>query len=165
MDHLARKINKSKWEPLESMQPEAVGADALTACLRTTGNDLSVWDCHNNELDVAEVVLALAANFQRLDKLWVVVISRTDVESSGITIKATKGQTHVADLRLRHRDLASLDIERLARVAHLVAKSARTDGTWYFFGKPDVKELLSTAISAGRLNRADLAPDLSKAIL
>ena len=45
MKSLARKISRAKWEAVEAFGPHAIGADAVTPCLRTTDNALSLWEC------------------------------------------------------------------------------------------------------------------------
>ena len=67
MEFMARKFSRAKWGPEipfeeSEILTEAVPADAVTACLRTSGNRLSMWQFDVQEKqDLEEAVLALAS--------------------------------------------------------------------------------------------------------
>ena len=135
-----------------------IGADAITADLRTRGNTLSFWICQTPETsELQEVVLAFAAGWKRPDKLDLVWIERELIESSGIRLDATKGNTRVVDLQNQHVDATHLDLWRLGKLAEHVAEAIRMKVQWRRFTKNEVVETLMSAV---RSNRLDLVPRL-----
>ena len=118
MSFLVRKIARSKWE-LEEEGP--VNADAITNCLKTTGNTLSFWRVES-ESDIGDAVLALAAANDNLDKMDVVVIPESVFINLKIPIEKTSGKTACTALVHTHRDLAKLNIHHLALVSDVMRK-------------------------------------------
>lgn len=43
MTLLVRKINRAKWMQNDILSEQDVSADAITICMKTVGNTLSVW--------------------------------------------------------------------------------------------------------------------------
>jgi hypothetical protein len=160
MEYLARKIARAKWDPKPGLPPEAIRADAITGCLRTTNDTLSVWECDGTLLDIAEVALALAAQGNTLDKLDIVLLKMSDLEARGIALTATPGETPVTDLRARHRDLANLDMVAHGSVAVPIATLVRARTDHYSFTRRRVLELLGAAIDSGRVSSDALAASL-----
>ena len=162
MDYLARKIARAKWDPKPGMPPDAIRADALTGCLRTTDDTLSVWACDGTLSDIAEVALALAAPGNTLDKLDIVLLEKGELEARGIALAATLGETSVADLRARHVDLANLEMVAHGNIALLVASAIRARTAHYQFRRRRVIELLRAAIGSGRVSKESLAEGLRR---
>lgn len=164
MTYFARKIARAKWDPKPGMLPDAIRADALTGCLRTTDDTLSVWACDGTLADIAEVALALVAQGNTLDKLDIVLLEQRELEDKGITPVATPGETPLADLRARHHDLANLDMVAHSHVAVLVATAVRARNGHYQFTRRRAIELLRAAIDGGRVGREALADGLRREI-
>ena len=88
-----RKISKSKWpdeEVLDKQTDEAIlpllKADALTSCLRTSQDELSLWTVENtNEEEIEKAILALITNsrLERLDRIQVVYFDEDNVKQLG----------------------------------------------------------------------------------
>lgn len=125
--YLIRKISRAKWESNSSLLPEEIGADAITGCLRTFNNSLSVWQCGQvqREEDIKEAILALAASMERIDKIDVVIIDKSALEEKGIALEPTPGNTPVEDLRDKHLDIIRLDTSRLCLIAQYIAEKIR----------------------------------------
>lgn len=154
---LARKITRAKWLQGPRLGRGEIGADAVTADLRTSGNALSFWRCDSGvENQVERVALAMAAAGNRIDKLDVVWIAEGDLAADGQSWEATDGRTPVAELRNRHVDLQRLDYVRLGNVARRVAAAIASE--WCLrFSRRRVKMLLVAAVQRGDLDLADLA--------
>jgi hypothetical protein len=144
------------------MPPDAIRADALTGCLRTVDDTLSVWVCDGTLADIAEVALALAAQGNTLDKLDIVLLEQGELEDRGIALVATPGDTPIADLRARHHDLVNLDMVAHSSVAVLVAAAVRARTGHYQFTRRRVIELLRVAIDSGRASRDSFADGLRR---
>ncbi len=120
---VVRKISQAKWLEQETLEPGAIAADAVTTDLRTNSNGLSLWICEDptdrNELH--QVVIALGSVRERPDKIDLVWLNRGDVESAGIRLNETPGNTNVRSLQSLHLDAVCLDLSRLNKPASLCA--------------------------------------------
>ena len=120
--HLIRKISRAKWEHHRNhdlgFAEGEISADSVTADLRTQDNKLSLWRSSSDSVDeIDEVVLALAAGLQKIERIDVVWVTEQELNDIGQTVEESDGKTPVADLRGRHVHLPCLDYVRLGRVA------------------------------------------------
>ncbi len=161
---LARKISRAKWAPKKYLAPSEIRADAIGGCLRTTGDRLSWWRCKDDEEDVAEVALALAAGpkFDRFDTIYVVRLPEAVFANAGLASESTEGETAVKDLQSRHMDLFSLDVERLAKIARILGPLIRSGDKVVRFTKAQLMTLVTTAIHEERLDENDLTQELQE---
>ena len=83
---LARKISLSKWRTKPYLAVDAIRADAITGCLRTRDDRLSVWRCKNDPKDVDEVFLALATGSKssKFETMDIVVLSENELDRAGL---------------------------------------------------------------------------------
>jgi hypothetical protein len=165
---LARKITRPKWEQSSTVEPGEIAADAVTVDLRTTGNTLSFWTCDSAEdAKLKEVVLALAANGDRIDKFDIAWLAEETVRAEGLQVSATDGDTPVARLVKRHVDIERLDLVRLGKIASLI-HAAVSGGSHKRLTKAEVQQVLVAAVQAGDLRLEDvkegLRGELSKAL-
>lgn len=151
MKYVARKISPAKWRSKADMETEDISADAVTGCLRTSRNTLSVWQCTLDEADVAEVILALGSEMERLDTINVVLIEKSSLEEEGLALEATLGKTPVEDLRSRHMDIVNLNMTKLCFLAREIAPKVRNNSDCYRFKATRVRQLIVEAIQNGRL--------------
>ena len=148
---LARVISRAKWEQKEWMHEEEISADAVTADLRTQNNSLSFWRCGNgSDEEINNVVLAIAAGRDKIDKVEIVLIDDEDLKTDGQTIEASKGRTPVESLVELHVDVMQLDYSRLGKVACRVASAVAAD-QYHRVSKQRVATLLVTAINGGEV--------------
>ena len=155
-EYLARKVSRAKWEPCEYITQGGIRADAITGCLRTKDDTLSLWQCQNIEDDITEVVLALSTAMERLDTINIVLLDRENLGSNGVSLQETPGNTPVAELCSRHIDIVNLDMSRLCIVANHVASKIRNNADCYTFTKTQIRKLLCKAIQEQRLKIDDL---------
>lgn len=155
---MARKISRAKWQPSgPAATGQGVSADAVTACMRTGQNRLSLWRFQDPEQDLGEIALAMAANAERaetLDLAWVSLDTLTPYAQ-----EETIGKTAVADLRDRHIDVCQLDGRKLVEIADHFFVAVQKNEVRRFREK-EVIELLQKALRAGRIVPADLAEKL-----
>ena len=157
MAFLVRKISPSKWD-VDVEGP--INADAITNCLRTSGNTLSFWKVES-EVEIADAVLALAASNDNLDKMDVVVVPESAFTANNISIQSTPGRTACVDLAETHRDLSNLTFHHLGIVADLLAEKIRNGQTTRFtMGK--LRTILVAAIDDGRLDFEKLSEGIQK---
>ena len=162
MNMLARKISRAKWQQKEYLAETEIRADAISGCLRTTDDTLSWWRCTDDEKDVDEVALALAAGpkFNRFDTIDVVVLPEAVLTNAGLASESTEGETAVKDLRSHHVDLVRLDVERLAKVARILGPRIRSGDKVVRFTTAQLRTLVTTAIRDKRLDADDLSEKL-----
>lgn len=153
---LARMITRSKWQPKDGLAADEIPADAITADLRTANNTLSFWQCGRaTDQEVSDVVLAIAAGRDRIQKLDIVWILTDELEHDGQRIRLKRGRTPVAGLSERHVDVCHLDYRRLGRISDRVA-AAISQKQWRRFRQGQIVDLLATAVRSGRLSEGDL---------
>jgi len=72
MPFLVRKISYSKWRA--SVEGDTTpSADAITSCMRTSGNTLSLWLIEDlTKLD--DAIIAIASDFKQLEAIDIVPI-------------------------------------------------------------------------------------------
>ncbi len=161
MSILIRRINRAKWEQIINEDDNIdVSADAITNCLKTSNNDLSVWKIANiTELDNAILALITGSMQTRLSTLHYVMIDEDALLKSGLTINNTDGDTAVVDLKKTHNDISNLTYIKLGIVKNLILDSIKIEKS-SFFTKSQLKNLMKNAISEGRLQKSNLNDEL-----
>lgn len=160
MSYLVRKITMSKWTITDDAVP--VNADAITQCLKTTGNTLSFWRVDTPE-DVGKGVLAIAAANDRLDTIDIVVIEEGKFLEKGIEIQSTPGHTICEELVDTHRDLTKLNITHLGYVSEAIADQIR-QGKTERYTLTKLRALIQSALGSGELNYESLSEGIRKKV-
>jgi len=162
MGLLVRKINRGKWPNIDKYDVFNISSDAITSCLRSSKNTLSVWKIDTeNHLD--EAVLALAANFQRLESIDVVLLDNHDLIKGNINCVQTKGITLVKDLEDTHYDLSELNYYSVGLIAeHITQRIFLKKIKRYTI--TDLKKIIKKAIDENRLRIEDLNESVRKRI-
>jgi len=135
--------------------PDSIRADAVTGgCIRTADDTLSVWSCFSDKKHIEEVVLALALGpkIDHLEAMDVVLLSRSILETQGLTLEITPGDTLVEDLRGRHVNLVNLDMNKICFLAVQIAANLRQNDSCYRFTKGEILALACAAVKAERVS-------------
>ncbi|MBC8185470.1 hypothetical protein H8E88_30645 [candidate division KSB1 bacterium] len=138
--YLIRKINKAKWFQIDIMNDDDVTADAITNCLKTTENTLSVWNIEN-EADIEQAVLAIAASLQHIETIDVVILSTDTLKQYDINIITSTGNTPIESLKEIHRDLSGLTFSKLSQIKDHIVERIRNEKLKRFT-KGQLKKLL-----------------------
>ncbi len=163
---LVRKISHSKWDRCNNekhgLGRDEISADAVTADLRTSSNQVSFWKCNSDELDkVREIALAIVAGSDRIETIVVVLVPVSDLKDDGLDWNTSEGRTPVQDLSKLHVDVCHLDYERLGKLARHVRQAV--DGQRYErVSKKQLIDLVAEAAARGRLNVSELRPKVKK---
>jgi len=161
MSFLVRKISRGKWTIGE--QPASVNADAITQCLKTDENALSVWKIDSLD-DLGKSILAMAAANDYLSKIDVVLLTEEQLRESRITIEETPGITPCKDLASSHRDLSHLNVKDLDAISALIADQIRADQVHTFtLGK--LKVILGDAVNSGALLLDELKESVKEKVV
>jgi hypothetical protein len=162
MSLLVRKINLAKWKQVDLDKTDDVSADAITNCLKTTGNTLSVWHIET-EADLDSAILAIVANQDHLDKIDVVFLDEPTLTEYNLKIVANKGQTPVERLNNTHRDIAELNYTKLGQVKDQIVHCLRNSKHKRYTVNA-LKKILNDAIDKGLVHKEDLRESLRKHI-
>ena len=155
-----RKINKSKWNnQLSGSEDEKkiIGADAITNCLKTTSNTLSIWNVDNIE----DAVIALAATRDTIAAIDIIVFDESFFEDNDIKIKQIKANNPIKDLEDFHYDIVELEFWKLGIISEEIAINASTNKTYIQrYTASTIKRLLKDAIKSDRCEVSELHPSL-----
>jgi len=154
MSLLIRKIEKAKWMQNDIVGGEDVSADAITNCMKTKGNTLSTWEI-SEESDISDAVLAIVSVHQHLDTIDIVCLKRSSLESQGLKLQSTPGNTPVKDLINQHVDISDLTYRSLGTVAEQIVQEIKCEKV-VRYTKGMIKRLLNGAIDLGRVQKDDL---------
>lgn len=162
MSLLVRKINKAKWLQVDISETDDISADALTNCLKTTKNTLSVWKIESEE-DLEQAVLALVANQDHLDTIDVVILLEKSLNEYNLNIVASPGETPVESLIEAHRDIADLTFSKMGSIKdHIVERIRNNHIKRFTVGA--LKKLIKKAIEEEFLKKEDLKEAIQRKI-
>jgi hypothetical protein len=156
---LARKININNW-PEELGNISDIGADAITQCMKTQKNAMSVFQI-SSEDQIDEAFLALATNADRLESFDVVMMDQAHILSQGMRLIQTPGTTPVKNLQDTHYEVTNLSYGKLAPIAYHVFECVR-DGHWKRRTKGELKGIVGKAINEGRITSSGLKDGVKK---
>ncbi len=159
----ARKFSRAKWERPAFISDNEIPADAITVCLRTQDNKLSLWNCEDDDRIVEEAVLALAtgSKYDSLEKMHITTLVIGEMKSHGLSLSnATPGDTAVEELRERHTEVVELTLGRLTKFAELMAANIYANNHCFIFTRKDVAKIKKTAMSQQKLDGQKLNPKL-----
>ena len=163
MPLLVRKIEKAKWMQNDIVSGEDISADAITNCLKTKENNLSVWkvDTENN---VEQAILAIAASAQHIETIDVVLISPEYLTQKDVDYSQSEIPVPVEDLINIHYDICKVTYKKLGIIAYHIADKIREQKIIRFtVGR--LKGILKEAIEEGRLDIENLSYDVRKKII
>lgn len=132
MAYYVRKISRSKWQenPLSTDEVKAleevrsVKADAITNCIKTTGNKLSLWKV-DEKRDAIEDIIPLILGFERPDTCDIIYISDEVFSQEGILLEQSSEDANVPieSLKKYHYNAVVKDYEGLGKFAKILLKS------------------------------------------
>ena len=154
-----RKINQAKWLQADIVNGAKIPADAITNCLRTQQNALSVWKIKSED-EIENAVIAIVSGhphpFETFD---IVLLNPEYLERNGVNFTATEGTTTVKRLKDMHFDMVDLTYEKLGIVAcHIVEKFKEKKVLRYT--KKNLKDILNNAINEKRLDINELSENI-----
>lgn len=166
MDYLARKIHRPRWRSKSGpgWSVEDIKADAVTKCLVTSSDKLSMWECDDTETDVNEIVLALHnPKTSRCETMDIVLVRKSDLNARDImfVVSPDTGDTLFQDLKSRHVDLVELSVAKLTYIATLIRDSVRINPPspnpfLYRVTVGEVRRIMRKAVEAERIRLEDL---------
>lgn len=152
MDFVARKFARSKWEG------ERIKADAVTGCLRTYQDTLSVWSTDNTEYGIHNIALALASNMDRIDTIHIIAIPKRILLDAGVIFENTPGKIPIKDEDLvgRHQDIVRIDLDVLSTISRIIHSIVNSNENCHRISKKTITGLLCEAVRDGRFELGTL---------
>lgn len=165
MPYLVRKITRAKWQPGSGLAETEIPADAVTVDLRTAGNTLSFWrlETPENDDEIRNIALALAAAGERVDRMDLTWIELDGIREQGVSIETSDGRTPVVSLRANHVNMIALDMQRLCKVAGLIAASL-AQNQFRRFTKREILQIVSRAVENKLVSLDKLAPKVKREV-
>mgnify|MGYP001139465258 FL=1 len=170
MAYYVRKISRSKWQedPLSADEEKAllevkkVAADAVTNCIKTTGNKLSLWRVEEKR-DSIDDIIPLIVGFERPDTCDIIYISDEVFLQEGIVIEQSSedANTPIEELKQYHYNAIVEDYEGLGKFARIVLRSL--DNHKRFKGK-EVKTKLREMLDRQEIDREMISDKLYEKI-
>lgn len=160
--HLVRKVNKAKWFQIDILNNSDVTADAITNCLKTTNNTLSVWSI-KEENDVNNAVLAISSGLDHIETIDVVILEKETIEKHKIKIVVSNGNTPISTFVNSHRDLSNLTFTKLGFIKDHIVERIR-ENKLKRFTKGTLIKMLKQAIDDGILQLIDLKESIREKI-
>ncbi|MDO8721747.1 MAG: hypothetical protein Q7J31_05910 [Syntrophales bacterium] len=161
MSLLVRKIARAKWGK-DGGVDSVSSADAITGCLKTASNELSVWIIHDAR-EIEDAILALVSVSDTCDAIDIVTISEDRLVTPGLKIKISSGKTPYVAFKDRHRDIYELDYHSLGSIAALV-RDAITTGHYERVLRKRLKQILRSGIETGKIEEDGLNAKLRSEI-
>lgn len=147
---LLRKISVAKWKASLKLGDDYLSADAITGCLRTSGNTLSVWRFSNDE-EARQSLLALGSSLTKIETINYITLAVSDLEEDALRLVDSEGKTAAIASNILHRDIVDLDHGGLAKVAVHVKKKVKLDD-FKTLSKGELKKMLVEGIASGALD-------------
>lgn len=170
MAYYVRKISRSKWQedPLSADEEKAllevkkVAADAVTNCIKTTGNKLYLWRVEEKR-DSIDDIIPLIVGFERPDTCDIIYISDEVFLQEGIVKEQSSedANTPIEELKQYHYNAIVEDYEGLGKFARIVLRSL--DNHKRFKGK-EVKTKLREMLDRQEIDREMISDKLYEKI-
>lgn len=166
MSYYIRKIARSKWQEnqLSTNEVDAINevknvkADAITNCIKTTGNKLSLWKV-DEKRDVIEDIVPLIVGFERPDTCDIIYISDKVFEEEGIELEQSPedANTPIEELRQYHYNAIVGNYEGLGKFAKIILRSLKNHKR--FKGK-EVKDKLKDMLNNHEIEKEMISEKL-----
>lgn len=154
MSPLLRKIERIKWNSSEIRRVKNIPSDAITCCLRTSKNTLSVWQINHNEEEkiIKEGALAMVTGPEQkhIESIDIVLLNPKEIKR--LDIKQEEGRTLVQDLANSHRNISNLTYAKLGILAKIILKKLHREEVI----RKTKRDLISIVIEACRMKRLKL---------
>lgn len=156
MSYYIRKISRAKWpEDVSEVEVKDVRADAITGCLRTASDELSLWKVDkigNPEEDVLPII----TGFEKPNRCEIVYIDEQLFREQGIEVIQEKGNTPLEELADTHYEALVKNYDGLGRFARVILTSLKNDENFVKLSDRKVKSIIKELVESGRLSAEQL---------
>lgn len=161
MGYYVRKISRPKWpnKDYNSYSINNIRADAITGCMKTTHDELSLWKIENKEEDI-KAILPIVAGFQRPSTLDIVYLPEEKFDNLGIELVQSNGRTPVKKYEGLHYDAKVNNYKGLGDFASIILGSLEEN--YKRINEKEVIRIIKSAVEDGTLNSKDLDEHMQK---
>lgn len=164
MSVLVRKISLGKWREKEYIDHDEIAGDAVTQCLTTSDNTLSVWKSESeNEEDVNKAVLAFASKCNKLETLNFVLLDEKYLLDNKVDIEQRDDKIPYKEQIRNHMVLFKITYNKLGIIARYILNEVKSDKERRY-ARGRLKMMIKDAISSGKIRIEDLDVKLQEKI-
>lgn len=148
--YLLRSFSLSKWTPNLTKELINFETDPLTACTRTSSNQLSVWEIESLSWDselIHKIITAFALNKDNPATLDFIFLDGNFLTEKGIEIIHNDAETPYEEMNKYHKDLTELTYEKLGIVADHIVSQLKDSSTHKKIERADVISLVADIYS------------------
>lgn len=127
-----------------------VSADAITICLRTDKNTLSVWSI-SSDSDIEKAVLAFVSSGDNFDSFDVVCLNLESLERQGLLIEQYPMEIPYKSFKDFHFNITQLTYKSLGIVAKQITDEIKEKKDKRF-RKSELKKMMKSAIESNLVN-------------
>lgn len=161
-----RMINKkAKWEQSKLDPLEEISSDAITGCLRTQNETLSLWKIEDEAM-ISDAIIALASNREIIQKLDYLIIPDSEISEFNLELREQLGESPYHDFNKNHLDIINLNYYKLGVVSNMIRKIINSDkGRITRVNEVEIEKLLCSAIEENKINIEDLSESLAEKLM
>lgn len=168
---IVRKIQKGKWEDyctglksknkikqlFEEFMPNA-SADAITNCLRTTRNELSIWIVEEDRINDALLAMSTGSEMNDVSSIEYISFNPSEFKKNGLSYKqsSSDANTAVVSLKDNHYDIDNLDYKKLGIIQKMIVRKI-IKGDSVRVTKAKLFSIIEDAIDAGVIDYSSLS--------
>lgn len=159
MPLMIRKIEFPKWAHVKSGSPPS--ADAVTKCMKTTSNTLSLWEIENSD-SMGDAILAIVSAGDHIETMDFIILDKQALASK-FQLSKDFGKSPYKSFCNNHFNLSSLNNKSLYDLSEMFAEFIR--GNHHIRKTEDeLVDIINSGISAGKLKKEDLKEHVKKKI-
>lgn len=164
MSLILRVIRQHRWDRPASgdwLDDDDVPADPMADFANTNENRLPIWLVDDEKTNLKQIVVAMAGNREKLDKLDYVLFPQAYLDAAEIVREVAHGDTPDNEANAWHRDLVKLSANKVVALMKMVWKR---DNEQERIAKADVRAGIVDAVLEGRIPLRKLSRKLRAAI-
>lgn len=168
---IVRKIQKGKWEDYckdlkakgwfkrmrETLTPNA-SADAITNCLKTTRNELSIWIVEEDHISDALLAMATGPDINDIGTIDYILFKPEEFKKEGLFYKESPSDanTAVPSLKQHHYNIKDLNYRKLGKIQKLIVKKLIAEGS-IRKTRRELYKIVEQAIDDSRIDYSSLS--------
>lgn len=143
MSIIVRRINLGKWKDYSEIATKRnllsrlvhlkdvkynAPADAITQCLKSTNNELSIWVVDNEkQIDLALLAMALGTTTSDISTLHYILIDEKELKDADLNFKQSldDADTAVPKLKHLHNNLIQIHYNELGKLQDIIVEQVK----------------------------------------
>jgi len=162
MSYFIRRVTGKYWSFKCPNSMKKLPADLITMDMRTEDNSFSLYKIEKNNF-LNKVILGLAINRERIQKLQYIRIDESRIKSEKFKIQKTDGHTKLDVVNNNHFDIINLKSHTIVELAWFLAKIVEKGDT-ETIPKQEIKKMITEAINCGEIDISVLTKNVQEEI-